>query len=489
MLLALTVFALVPRLVFGFLVIELLFRSQSKSRLLELFLAGPVGVGISSLVSFLWIWIGLDLHLFSIIESISILLIATIVVWKHRTPIWQAWQNRQYSRSPYILGWSVLVVVAALMFCAQFWVGSLQKPHGGYDAWANWNVIARFVYRGGDRWQGTFLRIYEQADYPFLMAMTNATTWELLQRETTRGPMVLAFLFTVCIVGLLFGLMLELRGPQQASIIAIIALTQPLLVQSGVWQLADVPEACYFLASASLTLLYFRSRDSHLVFLAGLTAGLSAWTKNEGLVFVTTSLVFWVYISWYERRLIVKDYLLGAGGPLVIIGLYKAFLAPRNWLIKGNQGLLISLMKPARYLAVLREVGTMFWSADPARYLTMQHELGTTFWNAPQGLASFLLILIAYACLMGKTKSKIQELTYLMFIVGAQALVYFLVYVTTPYDIGWQVTTTLPRLYLHLFPLILVALFLWLKSPDELNAPNRERDLAISKSSNATNGV
>ena len=467
--LVLTILALVPRLVLGFLVIELLRRSQSMSRLLELFLAGPVGVGISSLVSFLWIWIGLDLHLYSIIESISILLAAILVLWKHKTSIWQAWQNRQFSWSPQMIGWSILVGAAAIAFCAQFWVASLQKPHGGYDAWANWNVVARFVYRGGEQWQGTFLRMYTLPDYPFLMAMTNATTWELLQRETTRGPMVLAFLFALCVVGLLFSLMLELRGPWQASIIAIIALTQPILVQSGVWQLADGPEACYFLASASMTLLYFRSRDTRLIFLAGLTAGLSAWTKNEGLVFIITNLVVWAYISWRERKLIVKDYLLGAGGPLLIIGLFKAFLAPHNWLINGNPGLLISLMDPARYLAVLREVGNVFWRADPAQYLTVLPEVGATVSNAPQGLAIFLLILIVYACLVGRTTNKTRGLLYLTFIVGTQALVYFMVYVVTPYDIDWQVATTLPRLYLHLFPLILVAIFLWLKSPDELN--------------------
>jgi hypothetical protein len=98
----------------------------------------------------------------------------------------------------------------------------------------------------------------------------------------------------------------------------------------------------------------------------------------------------------------------------------------------------------------------------------MLPEVGATIWNAPQGLASFLLIMIVYACLVGRTTSKIQGLLYLTFIIGAQALVYFMVYVATPYDIDWQVTTTLPRLYLHLFPLILVALFLWLKAPNEL---------------------
>jgi hypothetical protein len=129
-----------------------------------------------------------------------------------------------------------------------------------------------------------------------------------------------------------------------------------------------------------------------------LTAGLSAWTKNEGLVFVTASFVFWAYMSWREGRLIVKDYSLGAGGPLIIIVLFKAFLAPGNPLISGNQGLLVSLVDPVRYLAVLREVVAAFWRADPARYLVGLPQVGAAVWSDHQGLAGFLLILIAYAC-------------------------------------------------------------------------------------------
>ena len=49
--------ALIPRLIFGFLVIQVLWKStDSKHLLIKVFLAGPVGIGLSSLLSFAWLW-------------------------------------------------------------------------------------------------------------------------------------------------------------------------------------------------------------------------------------------------------------------------------------------------------------------------------------------------------------------------------------------------------------------------------------------------
>lgn len=449
--LAITALALGPRLILGFLVLELMWRSQAKRRLLQLFAAAPLGLGISSLLGFVWIWLGLDLRLYAVAETVSIFLVLVVLAWKRRGPALQTCHNWHIHWSSWRPGWWLTLGAASLMFSAQFWLGSLQDPHGGWDAWWNWNVVARFIFRGGVHWQATFLRSPAHADYPFLMAMTNATTWELVQRETTRGPMVLAFVFTVCLVGLLFALIRELRGSSQACLVAIVMLTQPLVVETGLAQLADVPEACYFLASACMTLLYVRSREPSLVFLAGLMAGLSAWTKNEGLAFAASNLAVWVYISRREKNLSVLNYLLGAGAPLGVVGLFKAFLAPRNDLLGGGPALLASLADSARYAVVLRDAGIAFSKVTG-------------------GLAVLLVLaLILYACLVGKTGRSTYGTRYLTFIACTQAFVYLLVYVVTPNDVSWQITTSIDRLYLHVFPLMLGALFLWLKSPDELS--------------------
>ena len=44
---------------------------------------------------------------------------------------------------------------------------------------------------------------------------------------------------------------------------------------------------------------------------------------------------------------------------------------------------------------------------------------------------------------------------------------YFLVYVTTPFDLHWHLTTSAGRLLLHLWPLCIMVLFLCLATPEE----------------------
>jgi hypothetical protein len=48
---------------------------------------------------------------------------------------------------------------------------------------------------------------------------------------------------------------------------------------------------------------------------------------------------------------------------------------------------------------------------------------------------------------------------------------YYLVYVTTPFDVTWHTTTSLGRLLAQLWPLFLFALFLTIDTPHELDQP------------------
>jgi len=178
--------------------------------------------------------------------------------------------------------------------------------------------------------------------------------------------MVLAFVFTACLAGLLYALVRELRGSSQACLVAIVILTQPLLVGTGISQYPDVPEACYFLASAGMLLLYLRSRERSLAVLAGLIAGLGAWAKNEGAVFAAICLFLWAVLSWHERSLAIRDFIFGAAAPLAVLGLFKVFLAPPTGQFSDQHALLVALLDPARYLIVFREVGHLILCATPA---------------------------------------------------------------------------------------------------------------------------
>ena len=50
-------------------------------------------------------------------------------------------------------------------------------------------------------------------------------------------------------------------------------------------------------------------------------------------------------------------------------------------------------------------------------------------------------------------------------ILGAMLAGYFFVYLTTPHDLAWHVSTSMDRLLIHLWPSMLLAVFLYMGEP------------------------
>src|SRR5262249_25687050 len=67
------------------------------------------------------------------------------------------------------LGTSLLVAVVASLSGALLW--QALRPHGDWDAWALWNMYARFLYRGGEHWSDYIRRLEWNlhSDYPLLV--------------------------------------------------------------------------------------------------------------------------------------------------------------------------------------------------------------------------------------------------------------------------------------------------------------------------------
>ncbi len=444
--------ALLPRFLLGFFLVRWIWKSADvPSLMLQLMLAAPVGIGISSLNSFLWIWAQLDLHTYAIGEAIAALVVVALRVWrrKHLFP-WRIENLREFLAKQQTT-WLVILGLGIAVLLAGFLSDSILWPHGRWDAWWNWNVVARFVYRGGEHWTGTFLRSYDHPDYPLLLAMTNATTWELLRTETTRGPIALAFVFTMCTAGLVYGLLLKVRDTHQAILAAVVLITQPLVIHVASSQYADLPEACYFLASAGLMLVYLVSEEKPIALIAGLTAGLAAWTKNEGIPFLLVSLLAWACICWPRQKPAMGYFLAGLAYPLLVLTGFKIFLAPRNDLVGGLQN-------------------SLAWLTEVPRYTYLIEHAAVALWNVGEGPISVIAILLVYAAVMGKTGFPVRGLRQVVSIIFAQLLIYLSIYLIASNDLAWQISSSIDRLYLHLFPLMILSVFLWLKSPKESTA-------------------
>jgi len=445
MMLLLSFMALLPRLMLGFCIIHFIWSAlDGRSLLVKVFLSAGIGLGISSLLSFLWIWFGLPLVVYVILES---LLAIVLTGWLFYTDRIKPRFESQMDRSNAI--WLLLLIAGVFLFAVNLALYGLQYPHGRPDAWINWNVVARFIYLGGENWQATFLRQFDHPDYPLFMALTNAITWVFVGEPSTWGPIAVNFLFALFAAGLLFSFVNLLRDFKQASLSTILFVSLPFITDQGMRQYSDFLLAYLMLAGGGLTLLYILKKEARLASLAGIVVGLGGWAKNEGLMAIVGFSIVWALIVFKTReKLVVRNYVLGLSFPLLVIVLFKLFLAPSNDLLSVHGNLLDKALDMGRYMIIFQKAGFILWN------------LGGT----PYSLIALLALVVF---LVGKSDRNIPDRWPLGVLIGFQLAVYFMIFVFTPHDLIWHLNTSLDRLYLHVLPLAFLWFFIWIKSPQD----------------------
>jgi hypothetical protein len=349
--------------------------------------------------------------------------------------------------------WLSLLAAVVLVNVAESWARTVQYPHGDWDAWNHWNVVSRFIYRGGEDWLGTFERTGDHPDYPLLLSVSNAISWGLMARETTRAPIALSFFFLLCLAALLFGLLNRLRDARQGVLGTIVLLSHMGVSMWAMAQIADVPLALYILASAGLMLVRSAGGAGTVAVLGGFAAGLAAWTKNEGLAFALVSTLTWTIAARHDGTT-VRNYLFGLSFPLLVVALFKVFLAPPNDVVGAGQDVLSMIQDFSRYVDLVRA------GVDGLRVVR----------GNPLPI---LMGMLVYAILMGKSRLAASGLVPAALIVLGQLAIYAAILIISPHGTEWHVRSSVNRLYIHVEPLIVLCLFSWLKSPGEMQAQDR----------------
>ena len=453
----------------GFLLTSLLCPPRehgAPGRALRLFVGGGLGLGISSCCYFVCLWAGhprlipaVDLGLF------ALLMIAGFARFRRSPSEWRQPPPRAKKPSGFLLILAGIFSLELIASAASFFFAYLKEPHGRWDAWLIWNMHARFLFRGGDHWRDAFASGLDWShwDYPLLLPLGIARSWQYMGGEGLSVPAVIAFLFTLMTVGLLCSALFSLRGRSPGYLAGMVLLGTPFFITMGASQFADVPLAFFVLATLVLLALHGRSPDRPgELLLAGLAAGLCAWTKNEGLLFVMVVIVSFFGMTantdgWRTAVRRTAVLLAGALPALLMVVWFKTQLAPANDLISG--------FAPAAIAARLTDFG---------RYAEVLKAFFFTGLSFTQGLvdvrvgmrlnpgAVSILLLAAYLLLAGvRIEGRDRPgLVRSAAILGLMLIGYFFVYVLTPLDLGYHLATSLNRLFLQLWPSVIFLCFM-----------------------------
>ncbi len=445
----------------------------------RLFAGGGIGIGITSCLYFICLLTGLTRYSPVFDFGVCLLLgILCFIFFRRRSAVCAPQplpETGKRSRLTILLAgiFSVELITSVVSYILAF----LKEPHGKWDAWLIWNMHARFLFRGGDQWRDAFASGLDWShwDYPLLLPLSIARGWQYLGGESVSVPAVMAFVFTFMTVGLLLSALSLLRDRTQGFLAAMILLGTPFFIVMGAAQFADVPLAFFILATVVLLSLHWRSSENQTgtLILAGLAAGLCAWTKNEGLLFflIVAATLFCTTVYTAKWKSALKNtaaFMAGALPVLLMVAYFKTQLSPVNDLMAG--------LNPAAITARLTDLG---------RYAEIAKAFFITGISFTQGLidirvgmhlnpgAVSVLLLMVYLFLAGVRIDRTRRVGIIQSaaVLGLMLTGYFFVYVLTPLDLGYHIVTSLNRLFLQLWPCIIFLFFMMADSPENAPAP------------------
>jgi len=461
------ILSFLPLLLIGFLLTSALW-AKEKSIFADLPIkcALSVGVGFATSSCLVFLWMMIVGRLTRGVFACELLLIAGLGLLLQRQRAKMSVEVRQPNsmarpsrHGPYVLRsvFGLTSLLAVIRFCSV----TLQYPHGQYDAFSIWNVRARFFFRSAQYWKEfTQVTADSHSDYPLLIPVSIARSWEFIGGETQLIPSAIALLFTFATVGLVTAAVSRMRGERQGLLAGLVLLGTPFLILHGSSQYADVPVGLFFCATAILLLLHEEaiSKNNFLI-LAGMAAASSAWTKNEGILFLALLFllhpVIAVMVKGKKECFAEFKALLAGAAPIgAVLLIYKFCLAARNDLVAGQgTGLTVHrLLDLSRYHVVSH------W------FLSRPFSFGR--WNS---LTAIPILLIFYFLLLGATvrKKEVCATSIAVSLCIFMSVGYFFVYILSPMDLAWHLESSFDRLLLQLWPLVVFSFFMLVRTPEE----------------------
>jgi hypothetical protein len=92
---------------------------ETRDLIIKVSLAGPAGIGLSSLAGFSWIWAGLDLGIYVILETAAAIVLFLVFLRRERTALGKIVREARYSPGRQGLVWLGLLAAAFLLYAGE----------------------------------------------------------------------------------------------------------------------------------------------------------------------------------------------------------------------------------------------------------------------------------------------------------------------------------------------------------------------------------
>ena len=192
-----------------------------------------------------------------------------------------------------------------------------------------------------------------------------------------------------------------------------------------------------------------------ILFMAGVMAGLSAWTKNEGIMyFLILGGCFAVIAFFASRKQMAVNLIVwirGAIIPLATVLIFKIQFSTESEFFTGS---------PLSFLFM----GERYWIILIRMFNQLFHWGG---WSLPF-LIGYIFYMFIGKRVVNEEYEKFQIWYIGLFLILSLAGLFF-VYLITPYPLQWQITYSIDRLFFQFFPVFILGMMLLTVSFQELH--------------------
>lgn len=442
-------FSFLVSFLLGFLAVRFFIRDKTMSMP---FIAMGLGLGISSILLFIWMVITGSVSNFVYFELGFLLILALLSCFMPRSGQVLAIPGQQ-SNNRFVF-WALSVsfglIIIVSIISSFFYYSNYSYDDNYLDSINFWLGKAAFFFRSeGHHWSDILNsgnHLLNHPDYPLLLPNSIARTWVYAAEENLLGPTLLSFIFVILTAGVVFFAVKALAGRHHAILAGILLVSNYYFLQTGFRQIADVPLSFYMLCTLCLIMLERRTQSENLFYIMGFAAGLCTWCKNEGLLFfalvVLVRFVLFLPIEGFSKvKADFTKFFMGAAAVLCVLLFFKMNYAVENDLFVNQQGVIDKFFDFSRYMFILKSF-----------YIYAIEKL----FGYP-----LLVLLVGYAFIQ-KLKPDSDGVTAGLILI-AMLVGYFIVYLLTPYDLSVFVGNSIERLLVQLLPSFFVVYFVMLK--------------------------
>ena len=322
-----------------------------------------------------------------------------------------------------------------------------QAPHGYWDAWQMWTPKAVILFRGGESWTDRLSTTYSHPGYPLLVPLTTARFWTWGGAPFDLGAAFAnSYSYALATIGVVIGVTGMLGGKRAATIAAAALCAAPAFPAWTAALYADLQVSFHVVAvTALLAWALTTVRDpTGLVTLAGIAVGGVLWSKNEGMM-LSLAAVPAIAITLFARSgsrngtVAIAGFALGVCPFLLCLAHFKLMIAPQGDLFAA----LVSM-----------DIGSTLFAMNRWEHV-LRHSLRVALQERLPLVAAIFGVVALW-----RRPSAPQRLRWALASFPMLAMLgYLYVYLRTPHDLNWHLATSLSRIFLHVFPAAIVAIF------------------------------